>query len=227
MDALYPLLQITDSLFPSGAFAHSYGLEGLLTQHERPEATDLQSAVETIWTAHVLRTDGLLGCAAHRAMRRRHVDRVCAFDRQLLATKLARELRGASTSTGRALLTETSGLLASRRLDEFRARVEIGDSPGNHAIVFHAVAAEAGIAEAESLLAWGYQTVAQMTAALLRLGMLGHRAAVPLLGALRATVEEGVRGISTLDVDALSSFAPRLEIASMRHERQYSRLFQS
>jgi urease accessory protein UreF len=57
--------------------------------------------------------------------------------------------------------------------------------------------------------------------------MLGHRAAVSLLAALRATVEDGVRGISPLDVEALSSFAPRLEIASMRHERQYSRLFRS
>jgi urease accessory protein len=227
MDTLYPLLQITDSLFPSGAFAHSSGLEGLLAQHARLEAGALPAAVKAIWTAHLLRTDGLLGRAAHRAMAAGDVDRVCVLDRELLAMKLARELREASTATGRTVLAEASALLSDRSLAELHARVEAGDSPGNHAIAFHAVAAAAGIPEAESQVAWGYQTVAQMTAALLRLGMLGHRAAASLIGALAPAVEAGVRNISHLDVEAVSSFAPRLEIASMRHERQYSRLFRS
>jgi urease accessory protein len=227
MDTLYPLLQITDSLFPSGAFAHSSGLEGLFAEHQGIEARALPAAVKAIWTSHLLRTDGLLGCAAHRAMAAGDVDRVCGLDRQLHATKLARELREASTATGRTVLAEANALLADRRLAELRARVEAGDSPGNHAIAFHAVAAAAGIPEAESQVAWGYQTVAQMAAALLRLGMLGHRAAVSLISALAPTVEEGVRDISHLDVEAVSNFAPRLEIASMRHERQYSRLFRS
>src|SRR5436189_225749 len=126
MDSLYLLLHMTDSLFPSGTFAHSSGLEGLLERRGRLEATALQAM---------------------------------------------------------------------------------------------AAAAVARIDEAESLVAWGYQTIAQMTAALMRLGIVGHRAAVALLGALRGTVEAGVRDVLEGDIDGPSSFAPALEIASARHER--------
>lgn len=225
--SLYSLLQITDSLFPSGAFAHSYGLEGLLEKRDRLDAAALHASIEAIWSGHLLYTDGLLGLAAHRAMVSGNVDFVCALDRQLFAMKLARELRAASTSTGRSFLAEVRPLPPTRDLDDLRARVESGSSPGNYAIVFHATAAAAGAAEAESVLAWGYQTVAQMTATLMRLGAVGHRGAVALLGALRGTVEAGAREVLERDLPVASSFAPSLEIASMRHERQYSRLFRS
>src|SRR6185295_1586466 len=105
-------------------------------------------------------TDALFGCAAHRAMASGQIGRVSALDRELLATKLARELREASTSTGRAFLTEASILLANPLLDAFRARVEADESPGNHAIAFHAASAAAGVPEIASMIAWGYQTIA-------------------------------------------------------------------
>ena len=225
--ALSSLLQMTDSLFPSGAFAHSYGLEGLLDTRERLDAAGLHVHIEAIWSGHLLRTDGLLGLAAHRAMIGGNVDLVCELDRQLFAMKLPRELRTASTSTGRSFLAEARALLPTRDLADLQARVESGGSPGNYAIVFQAAAAAAGVAEAESVLAWGYQTAAQMTATLMRLGAVGHRGAVALLGALRETVEAGVREVLERDIHVASSFAPSLEIASMRHERQYSRLFRS
>jgi urease accessory protein len=225
MKPLYPLLQITDSLFPSGAFVHSYGLEGLLP--DRVGAAVLRTTVESIWLGHLLRTDGLLGLAAYRAMVRGHVEQICELDRRLSAIKLPRELRDASATTGRSFLAEANAFLGSRRLADLCARVESAESPGNYAIAFHAAAAVAGAAETESLLAWGYQAAAQMTASLLRLGLLGHHAAVSLLGALREPIEQGVREVLRRDVGDVSGFAPRLEIASMRHERQYSRLFRS
>lgn len=225
--SLYTLLQIVDSLFPSGAFAHSYGLEGLLEKPGQLDASALRTTVEAIWSGHLLRTDGLFGLATHRAITGGNVDLVCELDRQLLAMKLARELRTASTSTGRSFLAEVCPLLPSRHLTELRAHVESGRSPGNYAVVFHAAAAVSGATEAQSLLAWGYQTVAQMTATLMRLGAVGHRGAVVLLGALRETVETGSRELLEHDMTVASSFAPSLEIASMRHERQYSRLFRS
>ncbi|HXQ22772.1 MAG TPA: urease accessory UreF family protein, partial [Candidatus Acidoferrales bacterium] len=175
MRPMYALLQITDSLFPSGAFAHSYGLEGLLQRHERLDATAWRTILDEIWTMHLLRADGLLGLRAHRALVAGDVDRVCDADRRLYAMKLPRELRDASISTGRAFLAEACGVVLDPRLRELHGRVEAGVGPGNHAVVFEAAAAAIGVDERESLIAWGYQTVAQMTAALMRLGVLGHR----------------------------------------------------
>lgn len=223
----YRLLQVTDSLFPSGSFAHSYGLEGLLGLGGRSRSLELRAALEAIWVGHLLRTDGLLGAGAHRAMTRGDVDAVCALDHELRAMKLARELREASVTTGRGFLGVAAALIPSADLARLAVRVESGETPGCYAIVFQAAAAAAGIGEEESLVAWGYQTIAQMVAALLRQGALGHREAQRLLSALGATVVSGCRGVRSLGTGEASSFAPGLEIASMRHERQYTRLFRS
>ncbi len=223
----YSLLQVTDSLFPSGAFAQSYGLEGLLQHNDGIDVATWRGIVAEIWSMHLLRCDGLLGLQAQRAMVTGDLDLVHAADRILHAMKLPRELRDASTSTGRAFLAEASVVFSHPPLAALRADVEAGTSPGHHAIVFQSVAAVLGADERESLVTWGYQTVAQMTAALMRLGVLGHRAATALIAALEPAVVAGADRVLGLGAEDVASFAPRLEIASMRHERQYSRLFRS
>jgi urease accessory protein len=239
---LYTLLQISDSLFPSGAFAYSCGLEGLVAadwpdtsvvsvsgdRGGRNRADTMEPIVASIFTGHLLLCDGLFGLRAHRAMREVAIDSLCDADRALLAMKAPRELREASTTIGRSFLTEVAAVLPEDpALGDWHERVERGASPGNYAVAFHAAAAAAGVTEHDALLAWSYQSVAQMVGALLRLGQLGHRGAQSIVSRLQPVVEGGVQDLLARDSDAPSSFAPVLEIASMRHERQYSRLFRS
>jgi urease accessory protein len=226
-EGLYSLLQITDSLFPSGAFAHSGGLEGLFDRRDTPHPTELPIAIREVFFRQLLRVDGLLGMQAHRAMRDGELEEVYRLDRELFAMKLTREVREGSVATGGSFLGEASRIFQHPPLDRLREIVESGNTPGNYSIVFHAVAATLGVAEQASLLAWGYQTIAQMTAVLLRLGVLGHRAAQSLLAGMRPDVEAGVAELLRSGADGPTSFAPQLDIASMRHERQYSRLFRS
>jgi urease accessory protein len=227
LQALYSLLQIADSLFPSGAFAHSYGLEGLFDGRRAVPAGDLREVAENVFLHHLLRLDGLLGLRAHRAMREGMLDRVCETDRELLAMKLARELREASTTTGRSFLAEACRIVQDPLLARLERRVASGRTPGNYSIMFHATAAAAGIPEESGLIAWGYQTAAQIAAVFLRLGLLGHRDAQWLVGRMRPVVENSVLDLVRNDSGEPASFAPQLEIASIRHERQYSRLFRS
>jgi len=226
-EGLYPLLQITDSLFPSGAFAHSGGLEGLFDRVDPPHPTELPMAIREIFLRQLLRVDGLLGLEAHRAMRDGALEVVCRLDQELFAMKLTREVREGSVATGGSFLGEASRIFQHPALDRLREFVDSGRTPGNYSIVFNAVAATLEVAEHPSLLAWGYQTIAQMAAVLLRLGVLGHRAAQSLIGGLRPDIEAGVAELLRGGADGPTSFAPQLDIASMRHERQYSRLFRS
>lgn len=227
MSALFALLQITDSAFPSGSFAHSYGLEGLFEGRLTPSLDEVRGAIDAVWWHQLLRMDGVGGRRAHRAMQDGDVDRVTAIDQELFDTKIARELREASIATGRGFLSVARSVVVHTGLEEYATRVETRRSPGTHAIAFHAAAAAAGVGAAETTIAWGYQTIAQMVSALLRLGILGHRDAQAHIAALCPRVAQGAREIAECDEGGLSSFAPALEIASMRHERQYSRLFRS
>jgi len=228
MQSLYSLLQITDSLFPAGAFAHSGGLEGLLQTQQQTDGTALWVIVESIWKQQLLRVDGLIGFHVHRAMRQVELERVCTLDRQLTALKLTRELRDASLQTGRSFITEAARLVPSPVLATLQTQLLADESAGNYATAFMAVAAAAGVDEDPSFLAWGYQSIAQLSAALLRLGVVGHRVAARLVADMRSVVEEGLAMVRSFDAaNEVSGFAPLLEIASMVHEQQYSRLFRS
>jgi len=222
---LLTLLQITDSLFPSGSFAHSYGLEKLFEGRRQVGRAELSRVVLAIWRRHLLRTEGLLGLHAHRAFSRGSLDRLVEADRALSATKVARELREASVATGRGFLSVACAVIPE--LGGLAELVEAGTTPGNYAVLLHAAGAAAGAREQESGVAWGYQTIAQMMAAMLRLGALGHSDAQLLLAESRGEIESGIREITPLGMGDVSSFGPLLEISSFRHERQYSRLFRS
>ncbi len=222
---LLALLQITDSLFPSGSFAHSYGLEKLFESRRQVGRAELSRVVLGIWRGQLLRTEGLLGLHAHRAFVSGNLPGVVEADRRLLATKVARELREASVATGRGFLSVACAVIP--KLAKLGELVDTGRTPGNYAVLLHVAAAAAGAGEEATGAAWGYQTVAQMTAAMLRLGALGHSDAQLQLAELRGEIEGGIREIASLGIDDVSSFGPLLEIASFRHERQYSRLFRS
>lgn len=227
MKQLYALLQITDSSFPSGAFAHSGGFEGFLAQAGPIAGDEFAALLRDVWKEQLLHSDGALGLASYRAARRGDLEGICDIDRRLYALKLNRELRVASVRTGTSFLTEASRLLRAPLVDAYAAAVDAEATPGNYATTFMTVCAATDIGEEASLLAWGYQVVTQLSAALLRLGVIGHRVATALVAQLKPDIEAGIRELVVAEEVSVSSFAPLLEIASMAHERQYSRLFQS
>jgi urease accessory protein len=226
--ALLSLLQLTDSQFPSGAFAHSAGLEGLFDGRREVAEAELRETLIALLELQLLRSDCLFGLRADRAARGGNLEAICVLDRELSARKAMRELREASLAVGRSFLREVSALSPSPLLGLLRERVEARGTPGNHAIVFHVAAAENGVGARDAATAYAYQVTAQWVAALLRMGLVGHRRGQSLLAAMRGPIEGGIEEILvTPPGDDGSSFAPLLEIASMRHERQYSRLFRS
>lgn len=224
---LATLLQLCDSQFPSGAFAHSGGLEALLEGRERIDDEELGTLVEGILEHQLFRCDSLFGVLAHRAASGGSLETIVGLDHELGARKLTRELREASSAIGRSFVAEAAAILPDPLLASFRDLAVSGETPANHAIAFHVAVAIARVPEAESAIAFGYQASAQAASAIVRLGLVGHRQAQRLLTRLHDCVRRGVDEIVTLERDDASSFAPLLEIASIRHERQYSRLFRS
>lgn len=67
----------------------------------------------------------------------------------------------------------------------------------------------------------------QMVSASLRLGVCGQKQGVALLAALEGPILDLAAKAAASTLDDLGSAAIRAEIAVMRHETQYSRLFKS
>ena len=132
-EALLSLLQVSDTAFPTGAFAHSLGLEAFYEAGELADAEDLRRFV-SLSLGSLATSD----CVALRAAYATDsVESLKRTDQLLAATKLTRELREASAATGRRFLASVNALgVKDCLLDELSRSVKEVRSPGNLAVGF-------------------------------------------------------------------------------------------
>ena len=214
---LWRLLQTTDSLFPTGAFSHSGGLEGLCADGLLSTAEDAERAIQEILTRSFARVD-LPACGlAHRAADQ--VDRLLEIDAWVDSLKAPRESREAGRSLGRRRLKVVSAP------EEYRRAVEEGRSPGQQSVVTGVHAALEGIPREEALLAFAYGTAAGLVASAMKLLPLGQTRAQALLTKIGERMPEWGRSADAMALEDLGAFTPLLDIAAMRHETARTRLF--
>lgn len=233
-EAFVSLLQFSDGLFPVGSYAHSFGLETYVADGSIRDAQGVQSFVLSYLQGSVAPTDAVAVLASRRAVlahKATTFDQCTRIDKLLDATKAATELRDASRQMGRQLLRIAVNLGGPLALDGLTRRlfqaIEDEETPGHHAMAFGVVGAALAWRETEMIRAYLYSTCAGTIAASLRLLPLGQLAGQRILWAMLpqiATVADEAQG---KDIKDIWSFAPGIEIASMRHANLDARLFRS
>ena len=218
---LLRLLQISDTAFPTGSFSHSTGLEAFAEAGELRDAEDLQSVIEGHLSA--LATSD---CVALRASYEADFDRLLRIDRLLTATKLARELRAASASTGRRFLLSVAALgVDGATLGAFTETVREGKTPGNLAVGYGVTAAALGLGPEETLHAHLYASAASLTAAGQKLIPLGGSTAQRVLYEMGEEIMKVAKTSESMEVEDMYAFSPTIDVRSMMHERQRTRLY--
>lgn len=90
-----------------------------------------------------------------------------------------------------------------------------------------AVAGLSGIALEDALAAFLHGVVANLVSAGVRLVPLGQSDGIRVLAALEGEVLSRADWAAKAPFEELGGFAPLIDIASMKHETQYTRLFRS
>ncbi len=225
--ALWHLLQISDQLFPTGSYAFSHALETYVEQGIVQDRVSCQQVFENL-CHNALGPCDLVFCAhAFRLAAMPALAHLVRLDHLLTAFKVTRELRLESQYTGQAFLRASLTLQPSALIEPFWQAVRQDTTPGHHAIVFGLVAQCVGIPETHALQGYLYIVIAGWVAAALRLVPLGQTDGQRLLHALMPTLSEVMQRYRDLPVAEAWSCTPGLDIRSMQHERQYSRLFRS
>ncbi len=218
---LLRLLQVSDSVFPTGSFSHSMALEAFAEAGELGSAEDLRR-LAGLYLGAMATSD----CVALRASWGAGLEELLRTDRLLSATKLSRELRAASSSTGRRFLLSVAALgVEGAALKSFTHAVRSGGSPGNLAVGYGAAAPALGLGPEEALLSYLYASVASLVSAGQKLVPLGGSAAQRVLYELGEEMASAAERSKGLEPEDMHAFAPEIDARSMLHERQKVRLY--
>ncbi len=219
--ALLRLLQISDSAFPTGSFSHSMTLEAFADAGELRDAEDLERVVGL----H-LSTLATSDCVALRASYGAGLEELLRTDRLLTATKLPRELRAASASTGKRFLLSVAALgVEGTTLGAFTDAVRRSATPGNLAVGYGVAAVPLGLGLDEVLRGYLYAAASSLVAAGQKLIPLGGSAAQRALFGMGEEIQSAVEASETIEADGMYAFAPTIDARSMVHERQRTRLY--
>lgn len=217
LDPLLWLMQSNDSAYPSGAYAHSFGLEELAAVGHVPDPAGLQRFLTNQVVPALLRFDLPWFAMAHRTAVAGDIERLAVQDLELDAWRVAAETREASRRIGSQRLELLVNLSGSPRLAEFRRRC-----PRGHHLTVAAVEM-AALPASTAARAFTYQTLAGFTAASMKLIRIGQTACQRILMQTLSSLGADIDAAILREPDGW--FNPLLEIASLRHARSHARLF--
>ena len=218
------LLQWTDSAFPTGAFAHSGGLE-TYTQAEIVRSPGDITRLIAVKLEAAASTDLIVIHSAMSAYTAVDHAQIAELDALCSASKLARETREASEKIGRRMLASVLNLMDDALLRHYQSEIMAERYAGHHAVAHGLASAALGIESRAALLAFGYALAANQTAASLKLMRVGQTQAQAVLGASATAIEAAVNAALARTLDDFGSFTPGLDIRSMQHEHLFRRLF--
>jgi urease accessory protein len=227
MDNFLSLLQFTDGLFPAGAYAHSFGMETCVQSGEISDAAGVEDFLRVYLENSLAPTDAVAVMCAWRSTKAGDLATCLTLDEKLDAMKSAAELRDASRQMGRQTLRVANHLPTCESLADFADAVAREITPGHHPVIFGMIGGANLWPAREMVSAYLYSTSAALVGAALRLMPLGQLAGQKILWKVQPLIAKLADSVQDKTQDDMWSFAPSLEIASMRHALLDARLFRS
>ena len=222
--ALYRLMTWLSPSFPVGAFSYSSGIEWAVEAGDITNAASLKN-----WLAAML-TDGSGFCDAvflahtHRAVTS-HDDRALRETAELAAAFVpSRERQLETTTQGRAFIEIARAAWSCDGLDEVIAAC---GGVIVYPVAVGLVSAAHGISLQPALHAFLHAVVSNWISAGARLIPLGQTDSQRVLAQLESDVVATANRATAATLDDLGSATFRADLASLRHETQYTRLFRS
>ena len=228
--ALFRLLAWSSPGYPTGAFSYSHGLEWAV---ETGDVKNLQGLLDYV-TAVLSRGGGWVDAVlfAHAWRCASSADPAQAADLDTI-TQLASAFRGSaetaleSRQQGGAFMDVTRKAWPHPILEAFAARQAQAGTPVAHCIAVAIACAAHEIALAPALHCYIHAVAANLVSAGARLIPLGQTQAQIAIAQLSPVITGIAERAQATSLDDLGTAAPAIELCSLRHETQYTRLFRS
>jgi urease accessory protein len=220
--ALLPLMLWLSPAFPVGSFAYSQGLEWAVESGDIQDARSLGGWLVDLLTFGAPRTDAILFAECFRAAVSEDWEALTEANAFAIALANSAERRLETTAQGLAFVLAARAAWDCEPLRQL-SLVE--------RVVYPAAVASAaaghGLPLEASLQAFILAQIGAAVSAVVRLGPIGQTDGQKIQATLIPRIRALAREASVSSLTDLGSCAFRADIAAMRHESQYSRLFRS
>jgi urease accessory protein len=227
--ALYRLMTWLSPAFPVGAFSYSSGIEWAVEAGDISNAETLRGWLSAMLTDGSGFCDGVFLAHAHRAVEAGD-DGALHDVAELAAAFVPSRERQLETSTqGRAFIETARAAWSNAEQDAALSHCQdmIGQGKVVYPVAVGLVAAAHGIPLRPTLHAFLHAVVSNWISAGSRLIPIGQTDSQRVLAALEPVVAATAECAQCAALDDLGSASFRADLASLRHETQYTRLFRS
>ncbi len=222
--ALYRLMAWLSPAYPVGGFSYSSGIEWAVETGDIKDAESLRAWLAAMLSEGGGYCDAVLFAHAHRAIESE--DDQTLRDIAELAAALAptKERHLETTAQGNAFVEATRAAWPCAALDRLK---ETWDGPVAYPVAVAVAAAGHGVACEAALPAFLQALAANWVSAGVRLIPLGQTDGQRVVAALEPVVAQTAQRAAAAKLDDIGSAVFRADLASARHETQYTRLFRS
>jgi urease accessory protein len=222
--ALYRLMTWLSPAFPVGGFSYSSGIEWAVEAGDITDANSLKDWLAAILTDGSGFCDGVFLAQAHRAVGGDDDHTLREVAELAAAFVPSRERQLETTTQGRAFIEIAR---AAWNCDGLAHAIAQCEGAIVYPIAVGIVSAAHGIPLEPALHAFLHALVSNWISAGVRLIPLGQTDSQRVLAALESTVAETAKRAIAAKLDDLGSATFRADLAGLRHETQYTRLFRS
>ncbi|MFN3350650.1 urease accessory protein UreF [Pseudorhodoplanes sp.] len=210
--------------FPVGAFSYSSGIEWAVEAGDIRDAASLTDWLSLMMTAGAGTCDAVLFVQTHRAVGRGDKSALREVAELAAAFSPSKERHLETTAQGRAFIEATR---AAWPCDAIEMLDDIWDGAIAYPVAAGTVCAGHGIATETALPAFLHAVAANWISAGVRLIPLGQTDGQRVLAAMEEAIARTAARALTASLDDIGGAALRADLASMKHETQYTRLFRS
>lgn len=222
--ALYRLMTWLSPAFPVGAFSYSSGLEWAVEAGDIRDAETLRHWLESVLANGSGYCDGVFFNQAYQAATASDDSLLCEIAELAAAFAPTRERHFETTTQGRAFMDATQAAWPCTALSKL---CSIWEGLVAYPVAVGVACAGHAIPRIPALNAFLAAITANWVSAGVRLIPLGQTSSQRLLAALEPAIANAAAAASAATLDDLGTATFRADLASARHETQYTRLFRS
>lgn len=218
-------LQSNDTFYPTGSYAHSFGLEGLVQAGLVTDRASLREFVFASVIPSLEHNELPIAALAWRAFAAEEWDRIGELSVLGSALKTAKEARFCAENIGRQRAELCTSLHASALAQEYLKRVQGAQWPTSPVISAALEGRVFGAPIEATLASIYYSAIAGILAAAMKLLRIGQNGAQTLLTEAMSHAPAAIAAAQAVSFDEIGWLNPWLDIAAARHETADARLF--